>query len=214
MSSWSRSSLIRRLALVCVIAAVVASGVWAIDHWRLRAPERPLTHPVAGKLYVNGVPAGNASIAFHPIGAHAAEIYRPVGRSKADGSFSLMTYAPDDGAPEGEYVVTILYVDPTQPYDECGDVTTHDVLKGRYLDATKSELRARVVPGSNDIKVFAVAENSGGWSNPQARIIRRVIHDNPFDQFLHRLRRPSGRHADLCTGYALIALSYTQPKTK
>ncbi len=164
---WSRSSLIRRLALVAVIATVVASGVWAIDRWQMRAPERPVTHPVAGKIYVNGVPAGNASIAFHPIGDHAAEIYRPVGCSNLDGSFSLMPYATHDGAPEGEYVVTVLWVDRTQPYDECGDLTIHDVLKGRYVDATKSTLRARVVPGSNEIRVLA--ENPGGWNTVRLR---------------------------------------------
>ena len=169
--------MIRRLALVSVIAAGVASGVWAIDGWRLRAPERPVTHPVAGKLYVNGVPAGNASVAFHPIGAHAAEIYRPVGRSKPDGSFSVMTYSPDDGAPEGEYSVTVLWIDPTQPYDECADVTIHDVLKGRYLDANKSTLRARVVPGRNKIEVRA--ENSGGWSNPRRRDLETVLSKRP-----------------------------------
>lgn len=169
--------MISRLALVSVIAAVIASGVWAIDRWQSRAPDRPAIHRVAGKLYVNGAPAGNASIAFHPIGAHALQIYRPVGCSKPDGSFSLMTYSLDDGAPEGEYTVTVLWIDPTQPYDECGDVTIHDMLKGRYLDATKSNLRARIVPGSNEIKVLA--ENSGGWNSVRLREVETVRIKHP-----------------------------------
>src|ERR1043166_4440814 len=88
MANWRHSSLIRRSAFVAVIAAVVVGGVWGINRWRVRAPERPVTHRVVGKIYVNGVPAGNASIAFHPIGDHAAESYRPVGVSKPDGSFT------------------------------------------------------------------------------------------------------------------------------
>jgi hypothetical protein len=158
--------LTRRIALVGVIVAAVASGVWAIDRWRVRAQERPATHPVAGKIYINGEPAGFASLAFHPIGKHAKEIYRPVGASKPDGSFSLMTYSPGDGAPEGEYVVTLLWIDPAT-YDECADPMTHDLLKGRYLDATKSTLRARVVAGSNEIRVNA--ESPGGWNRRRRR---------------------------------------------
>jgi len=78
-----------------------------------------------------------------------------------------MTYSLGDGAPEGEYAVTVLWIDPMSPYDECGDVTLHDVLKGRYLDATQSTLRASVVPGSNEIKV--VAESPGGWNGGRLR---------------------------------------------
>ncbi len=68
-----------------------------------------------------------------------------------------MTYALEDGAPPGEYVVTIYWRDDS-PADQCEgyDLIKHDRLFGVYFDSTKSPLRATVQAGPNDLAIDAV----------------------------------------------------------
>lgn len=50
-----------------------------------------------------GKPVANASVSFqHADGAATAS-----GKTNAEGRFKLSTYAPDDGAPVGDYRVTV-----------------------------------------------------------------------------------------------------------
>src|SRR5687767_10889460 len=68
-------------------------------------------YPVQGSLFVKGKPAKGAVVMFHPL---PLETGRPTAlRSRGtvgdDGSFRLTTYNTDDGAPAGEYVVTVYW---------------------------------------------------------------------------------------------------------
>src|SRR5262245_25475123 len=67
--------------------------------------------PVVGKLLVNGVPAANAMVAFHPLGTGGPAALRPVGVTGPDGTFCLTSYEAGDGAPAGEYAVTAVWPD-------------------------------------------------------------------------------------------------------
>src|SRR5262245_42998497 len=79
--------------------------------------ERVKVHPVEGKLSVSGTPAANARIAFHPLGRPSNPL--PVATTDADGAFRLTTFQAGDGAPEGEYAVTVIWPDVSLPQDEC-----------------------------------------------------------------------------------------------
>jgi hypothetical protein len=63
-------------------------------------------YPVRGQVLVGGWPAARASIAFHPVGT-AADDLRPTAQTDDQGYFTLTSYAAGDGAPEGEYAVTV-----------------------------------------------------------------------------------------------------------
>jgi hypothetical protein len=117
--------------------------------------ERPSAYPVSGHLFIEGQPAARAQIAFHPM--NTRQVSRPVAITEPDGSFHLMTYAAGDGAPQGEYVVTIFWRDEKIPFDECAgdDLKKHDRLCGLYLDSRTSVLRATVQAGSNDLVLWA-----------------------------------------------------------
>ncbi len=145
----------RRFAGLALVAALCGCG----------AKER--LHPVEGKLFIGGQPAANAKIAFHPLGGSAPRALIPVGVTRPDGSYSLMCRAPGDGAPAGEYVVTLIWPDVALVQDECVEEVAHDRLKGRYADAAKSPLRATVAPGRNDIPLRAAL--AGSWSMPRLR---------------------------------------------
>lgn len=71
---------------------------------------RPTPVPVKGKvLYQKSTPAVGALVVFHPVDPAVEKQIggKPYGKVKEDGSFSLTMYHPDDGAPPGEYGVTI-----------------------------------------------------------------------------------------------------------
>jgi hypothetical protein len=127
-------------------------------------------HPVEGKVYVSGVPAGNAYVSYYP--RDNSQIRIPVARTEADGSYRLMTMTAGDGAPAGEYDVAILWPDFSIPRDECVD-PLHDRLKLRYADPAKSELRAVVRPGRNHLDFHAQMQTDGGWSFPRRQDIEK-----------------------------------------
>lgn len=126
------------------------------------APPAVAVYPVEGQLIVSGVPAGSAQVAFHPVGDGSAAI--SVGLTGPDGRFRLTTRITHDGAPAGEYAVTVFW-----PIDGCScDDPAHDRLKGAYADRAKSSLRATVRPETNTITIHATV-GFGGWNLPRMR---------------------------------------------
>lgn len=98
---------------------------------KAEAPPRVAVYPVAGTLRVNGQPAANAMIAFHPRGTTDKRAPHPVAVTASDGTYRLTTSEPGDGAPAGEYAVPVLWIDATLPTDECVDPFAHDRFQGR-----------------------------------------------------------------------------------
>jgi hypothetical protein len=59
-------------------------------------------------MFNKTTPAVGALVVFHPVDpARAKTGGNPFGKVRDDGTFALTTYAEGDGAPEGEYGVTI-----------------------------------------------------------------------------------------------------------
>jgi hypothetical protein len=69
--------------------------------WGCRAP-RNENKPTPGALVI-----------LHPLNDPDPRAPRPVARVGADGRFSPTTYSADDGAPAGEYAVTVAWVKET-----------------------------------------------------------------------------------------------------
>jgi hypothetical protein len=125
---------------------------------------RIAVYPVEGKVLVGGIPAANAHVTFHPT-ADGAPI--PVGRTGPDGTFTLTTFTAGDGAPAGEYVVTVVWPNDSILRDECADVTTHDRLNNAYTDPAKRRLVVTVRPESNTVELKLVIQASAGWTLPK-----------------------------------------------
>jgi hypothetical protein len=71
---------------------------------------RPEPVPAGGKVtYKKTTPPAGALVVFHPTDAEFEKRIggKPFATVKDDGTFVLSMYATDDGAPEGEYGVTI-----------------------------------------------------------------------------------------------------------
>jgi hypothetical protein len=105
------------------------------------AARKPV-YPVHGQVFVGkDQPASGALVVFHHLGDD--DLNKPRAYVEEDGSFSLTTYAKGDGAPEGEYVVTIEWRPPSaNPFGS--KKLEADKLKGRYSDPKKSSLRCRI----------------------------------------------------------------------
>jgi hypothetical protein len=111
---------------------------------------------VEGVLTVNGEPAANASLAFHSLD-RGVNVCCPVGRTDARGEFHLTTHCHFDGAPAGDYAVTIVWPEESSLIDECNcdDILQHDRLKGFYADAERTEIRVTVKRSANSFRFDA-----------------------------------------------------------
>jgi hypothetical protein len=101
---------------------------------------RPPVHPVRGRVLDSaGRPAEGALVVFHPADGSDDEADKPRGRADAQGYFQLTTYENEDGAPEGEYVVTVDW--RPRKKTPFGPETAHR-LQGRYSSRETTPLRA------------------------------------------------------------------------
>ncbi len=139
---------LNRAVVAAMAAAVLAAGC--------SRPERPAVVPAGGKVLLQQAdgkvtPMAGAHVVLIPINADTRLPAYPSARAGPDGSFRLGTFGADDGAPAGDYVVTVEWHDRSRPkYDVAGRGETDrgpDKLKGAYADRTKSPLRATVAAG-------------------------------------------------------------------
>jgi len=118
-------------------------------------PKRPTVHPVLGQVLFQGRPTPGAFVAFHPLDPQGKDVPHPTAYADADGRFALGTYGRHDGAPAGEYAVTVVWWAPVQSAkaQEGDAVAPTNRLPSRYGDAKKSGLRASVREGNNELTV-------------------------------------------------------------
>lgn len=71
----------------------------------------PRTYTVKTSVFVNGSPAVGANVTLHPVDGDSRNEFRqrPFGEVTADGTVTFSTFRPNDGAPAGEYIVTIFW---------------------------------------------------------------------------------------------------------
>ena len=101
--------------------------------------------PVEGQLLIKGKAAEGVQLTFHPTDPEQQS--RPHGVTDAEGKFSMRTNRDDDGAPAGDYVVTLYW--PKLSGKKLADEphAPPDRLGRRFLDPKKSSLRATVTEG-------------------------------------------------------------------
>jgi hypothetical protein len=115
---------------------------------------RPPAVPAGGKVKLkkSAVPAG-ALVVFHAADPALEKAVRgkPVGRVGDDGTFALGTYADGDGAPPGEYGVTIDWRKPVKDakfsLGDAGGGGGGPALRPKYGDPGNPAFKVTVTPG-------------------------------------------------------------------
>lgn len=130
--------------LLILIAILLCQGCGG-DDWQAS------THPAAGNLTVNGEPAVGAVVELHSVGRQPdIRNSRPWAIVQDDGSFTLSTYESGDGAPLGDYAVTIRWPpDVTQP-------SMADLLGGAFATAQKTKWNVTITEGQNHLPAIAI----------------------------------------------------------
>src|SRR5262245_31747033 len=112
---------------------------------------RKPVYPVRGRILVDGQPAPDAVVMFHPTFDDPDRVM-PFGQADADGHFVLSSYVNGDGAPPGEYIVTFEWRERSGLLKN--NIEGPDRLKGRYYDAKKSNLRITVEKKKHELPPF------------------------------------------------------------
>jgi hypothetical protein len=135
-------------------------------------------YPAGGTVSYQGKPVEDAVVVFHPEdpatialprGEQGPEIANPTTRTDADGAFALSTYYTHDGAPAGDYRVTVIWAPqalaaqpgpPPEGDEEVAPTRVYtrpkDKLLGKYADPKTSTLRASITPDGPNRFTFAL----------------------------------------------------------
>ena len=97
--------------------------------------------------------AAKALVVFHPVNDPDPNPRCSTAEVAEDGTFTLSTYTADDGAPAGDYEVTVLWPEAASTIGGDADLGK-DKLGKRYSNPKTSGLHARVQEGPNDIAPF------------------------------------------------------------
>jgi hypothetical protein len=140
------------------LASFLVAGILtcALGCSKSKMPDRKPLVPVRGAVFVDKRPAAGAVVSFQPRGNSNPGALRANGRVGDDGAFSLTTYVTADGAPPGDYIVTVYWADPSKkpPDDEESTDLAPDLLRGRFAARDASVLRATV--GGQPIEFAAI----------------------------------------------------------
>ncbi|MGI8979797.1 MAG: hypothetical protein ACR2FY_11285 [Pirellulaceae bacterium] len=110
----------------------------------------PRCHPVEGRVLYQNQPLAEAMVVFHPLIPPSEKVPQPIGNTDAAGRFEMTTLKSGDGAPAGEYAITIELREPRQ----IGEEVVRDgpnLLPPKYASPRDTPLRYKVVPGKNEV---------------------------------------------------------------
>lgn len=126
------------------------------------------TFPTTGSLLINGEPASGALVHLYPTG-EAIDIRhsKPWAKVAPGGSFQLTTYEMGDGAPTGEYAVTIVWP------EDASKPSTFDQLSRRYDKPNQSQWNVTIVEGNNELEPIAL--EGVKLAKPDGRTTQKVL---------------------------------------
>lgn len=118
-----------------------------------KAADRTPVFPASGSITVKGLPAHGAIVVLHPKNAIPAPNGEgaPAPRANVDeqGAFDVTTYDRGDGAPEGEYVVTVMWF---KQIKENGDLKAGpNVVPAKYSRPSTSDIVVKIAAGQNSL---------------------------------------------------------------
>jgi hypothetical protein len=115
--------------------------------------------PVIGHLSVNGQTPTGAFVVLHPKNgtaiAPSGEAVHPRAVVKPDGSFVVGTYGAEDGAPSGEYSLTVEWRKIIRSSDG-SPVLGPNVVPAKFARPQTSPVSIRIAEKSNELDLIKV----------------------------------------------------------
>jgi hypothetical protein len=133
----------RQLTLALLLAGLVAAAGCGEE----TAATTPV-HPVRGTITLKGQPTPGAIVALHPK-TPLGDVPTPRANVDKAGNFSVSTYAGGDGAPAGEYVVTVQWYKPVKNGPDV--VAGPNVVPRKFGTPATSTLFVTVAAGDNTL---------------------------------------------------------------
>jgi hypothetical protein len=146
-----RSILNRSLSIV--ILATLALTAFGCGSSARPWESRPI-FLVEGRVLVQGKAAEGVEVTFQPI--DSTQKSRPRGVTDHEGMYRLRTNRDDDGAPAGEYVVTLYWPKWSDSKVKDEPRAPPDRLGRRFLFPTESSFRARVEERATVVPPIAI----------------------------------------------------------
>ena len=93
-------------------------------------------------------------VIFYPQGETGSNLRAPRAQTGPDGRFHIGTYNADDGAPEGQYAVTVVHFPLVQKGAD--SVPGPNVLPKKYASPKTTDLRVQVVKGASTLPALVL----------------------------------------------------------
>lgn len=142
-------------AMICCLTLCGCTGETESD--------RAEVYPAEGTVAVDGLPAAGVLLVLHPTEGSPADRagVKPSATTDVDGTFRLSTYGQNDGAPAGEYAVTVQwYQNPSKrkpgPGMVPGFAPPVDYFQGKYNDPDSSPWHITIIEGENVLQPIDV----------------------------------------------------------
>ena len=132
----------------CFTFALVAVSVLAAAG--CSAEKGPECSPVRGQVSWKGKPLAEAVVVLHPVAGDVEGNQKPMATTKPDGTFELTTFKASDGAPPGDYAITVE-LRALQTGGEEPTRTGPNTLPPKYAKPATSGFKYTVVAGENQI---------------------------------------------------------------
>lgn len=136
----------KRRALGCCLLLVLAGCGSKSD-------ERPPVFPVSGKVLSKNQPVEGAMLMFHPT-TPAHKNFSGYAKTDKDGLFKVSTFNAFDGAPEGDYSVTITWPTVVPEDGGYGD----DRYQGKFNNPATTPFKAKVAKPATELAPFEVPQ--------------------------------------------------------
>lgn len=133
---------------------LLASGLIALG---CRSETRLPTFTVKGKVLYRQQPVGEAMLVLHPTVPFPVTTPQPVAYANANGEFEFTTFQMADGAPSGDYTITVELREQRQ----IGEELVRDgrnLLPAHYSSPQSSPLRCKIVAGKNELPELELAD--------------------------------------------------------
>jgi serine/threonine-protein phosphatase CPPED1 len=113
--------------------------------------KRKPTHPVAGKVTIDGKEMAGVTVTFYVLNPDT-EKYNSIADGMTDekGQFQLSTYGRFDGCPAGEYLVTVVKTGKGYYNDE---VPEKNLLPEKFTSPKTTPLKLMIKEGTNDVNL-------------------------------------------------------------